>query len=153
MSYPVEVHPWTIRWFESLPQAYQNLDALQKNPNMQLWDGLNSAPFDTTESGGWSADCIDEARRAIFEGFTTSPGEKVHYQAWVLPGEAPGGFLLINVFDTMSNRVMSLQGPTHLGNVVKPGLLEGYFYPPFHGQFTVHFTLEGLDTGTGTAPG
>ena len=152
MSYPEEVHPWTVTWFETLPQSYQALDAMQKNPPMQLWDGLNPAPFDPTVAGGWSTEYEDDTRRAVFQGFTASPGEKVHYQIWVKPNLVPGGFLTVRVFDTRTNQSVSLSGLDHLSNVTSPQELDGYFYPPLHGQFVVHLTLNGHDPGAGPMP-
>lgn len=153
MSYPEEVHPWTVAWFQTLPQSYQMLDAGQKNPPMQLWDGLNQAPFDVTVAGGWSTDYEDEARRAVFQGFAVSPGEKVHYQIWVKPNQVPGGSLMVTVFDTLSNQPVTVIGHDQLTNVTSPEELAGYFYPPLHGQFVVYLSLNGHDPGAGPVPG
>lgn len=147
MSYPEEVHPWTIAWFETLPQAYQTLDAEQLNPLAQAWDGLNQLPFNTTVAGGWSTDYDETLRRAIFQGFASSPGEKVHYQIWAVPNTTPGGALVISVFDTNTKQPLPLTGPDRLTGTTSPQGLEGFFYPPLHGNFIVHLALSGAAPG------
>ncbi|MGV2855449.1 hypothetical protein ACNPON_17865 [Glutamicibacter sp. AGC13] len=140
MSYPDSIHSWTIDWFETLPQAYQNLDAAQKNPPLKVWDGLNKRPFDITETGGWTT--YIEAPSATFKSqeFRSAPGIKVYYQIWAEPGEIPGGGIAILAngrSETGYTGDLELNGPDTIENVTGPVLLEGWFYPPNTGSFTV----------------
>lgn len=62
-----EVHEWTRRWWESLPQAYQDIDA-QQNPELggypllRFMDGIG-------QLGGWMRQMSDD----LFDGIYTDP--------------------------------------------------------------------------------
>ncbi|MGP4995567.1 hypothetical protein [Glutamicibacter ardleyensis] len=151
MSYPQNIHPWTIDWFETLPQSYQSLDAVQKNPPLTAWDGLNEDPYDLTEAGGWSKAWELTELSTIVHDFNSTPGIKVHYQIWAEPGEVSGGALDITVKELTENGPdgdILLNGETS-GIADAPVLLEGWFYPTRTGKFTVAVTtnLKGLVEG------
>lgn len=136
-NYPEVIHPWTVNWFETLPEAYQQLDSEQRNPAVRAWDGLNVAPFDLTESGGWSqrypSSQIIDYRVAVFN---VTPGHRVYFQVWVKPGAKPGlsGAYVMNMAETEfieTTPDYAMNGAVITG----PTLIEGYFYPPPSGQF------------------
>ncbi|WP_426734335.1 hypothetical protein [Glutamicibacter sp. 2E12] len=139
MSYPDNIHSWTIDWFETLPQAYQNLDAAQKNPLLKVWDGLNASPFDMTEAGGWTKNYDGPAITTVFQQFESPPGLKVHYQIWLEAGAVPGGEVGIGVQEITEHGYggyIPLNGED-AATVDGPILVEGWFYPPRTGQFIV----------------
>lgn len=152
MSYPENIHPWTIDWFESLPQSYQSLDAVQKNPPLIHWDGLNEEPYDMTEAGGWTKYVDFPAGSYILQGFKSPPGMKVHYQIWAEPGEIPGGALHVVVSgnnDTGFTGDIEVTGETSVEDITGTTLLEGWFYPPRTGLFSV---LVGVIAANHDAP-
>lgn len=156
MIYPENIHPWTITWFESLPQSYQYLDRSQKNPAPPPWDGLNRLPFEFTEAGGWNVQYDGDDGRDISQDFVSTPGEKVHYQLWVNPALVTGGSVYVYAFLQGGGDLLPLNGAESLVNVTEPGLVEGWFYPPFNGNFTflisaANATSEGSTLG-GSGP-
>jgi len=142
MSYPEGIHPWTVNWFETLPHAYQLLDANQKNPALTTWDGLNEHPLDTTESGGWST--WVETPKATYKAqdFRSFPGIKIYYQIWIEPGTVSSGSFEVYASARDSEGyggLIVLNGDTVVMNVTAPVLLEGWLYAPASGLFSVFF--------------
>lgn len=142
MSYPGGIHPWTIDWFETLPQSYQSLDAVQKNPVPPLWDGLNASPFDQTETGGWTTQNDSPEQKTIMQAFRSAAGQRVYYQAWLEPGAQSGGNAAIYVWDTTTSTLIVTNDENQALNVTGPTSITGWFYPPASGNFAIMIVTE-----------
>lgn len=136
-KYPGVVHPWTVAWFETLPQSYQTLDAVQLNPVSPPWDGLTRLPFDLTTRGGWTIQEETAASLTIMQSFRAAPGQRMHVQLWGGPGSAPGGSVSVYAWNTETTSLLTLTGTSEAVEVNTPVELSAWFYPPASGLFTI----------------
>ncbi|MGL3805833.1 hypothetical protein ACSYDW_07010 [Paeniglutamicibacter sp. R2-26] len=132
-----EVHPWTIAWYESLPEAYRLLDKAQKNPTPAQWDGLTPDPAFFYGPGGWQVTDPVEAGGDMLVTMTQSfqgvAGEPVYVQAW---WDAPivTGALVQITNDTGGEA-------TEEPATGAPGDMLLKFYPTGDGHFTVSMNI------------
>lgn len=136
-EYPQEVHPWTIQWFESLPEGYQQLDRVQRNPEPRPWDGLTGRPFEVNGAGGWTVEFESEFGVRLSQEFNSPPGSKAFVQVWANPGATLGGDLQVMVLNPATQAVVPLVGDHEALNIVGPAALTGYVYPPANGRYQV----------------
>jgi hypothetical protein len=50
----VVVHPWTRAWWDTLPDQYRALDAVQESPIYLRQVGFNADPLFTFGFDGWT---------------------------------------------------------------------------------------------------
>ena len=151
MSVPEEVHPWTVRWWESLPEGYRRLDAVQANPAVQVWDGLTQTPFDMGASGGWSRDSETDAGYRLVQRFRGSAGEKMWVQVWSSAPAVQGGALWVDVTNR-DGSTAEFFGQRVYNPVTGAVALSGYVFPTGDGTIILQVTvLSDVDGGVPVA--
>lgn len=136
------VHPWTIAWYDTLPEAYRMLDKNQLNPAPEAWSAYTQDPTFFTGWGDWEItapiQAVDEVMISMKQTFRGISGEPVHTQIWWAAPVVEGIVVQIAVLDDADQPVSEVTAEALVGVADQ---LHLSFYPSIDGHFTVRILV------------
>lgn len=137
-----DVHPWTLDWYNTLPEAYRTLDKQQKNSRPELWDALTIDPTFYYGWGDWDVKApvqsVNEVMVSIQQTFRGIAGEPVYCQIfWAAPSIAET-LVQVSIVTAAGDLIEEVTVEPIVGG---PGNASLALYPDADGRFTVRILI------------